>query len=240
MRIHLRCVPCLFEQALSAARTLGLSYEDTRRLVRRVNVAVEQMNWDHPAPLMGRTTHQAIRSITGLDDPYAELKRGHTEAALALLPAAQESVDGAADPFAAAVQLAIGGNLIDLGSPLGRDVDVTDCLRQALARPVDAGGVRDLKQRVDQARDVLYLADNAGEIVFDRPLLRLIGPERVTVAVRGGPVINDATLDDAAQAGLTDRYRVVTTGSDVPGIWPDDCDPAFRELFAEAEPKPIW
>jgi damage-control phosphatase, subfamily I len=235
MRIHLRCVPCLFEQALSAARTLGLSYEDTRRLVRRVNGAVEQMDWEQPAPLMGRNIHHAIRSITGVDDPYAVLKREHTEAALALLPEAQQAVDGASHPFATAVQISIGGNLIDLGSPLGREVEVEDCYRQALARPVDAEGVRELERRVAKARDVLFLADNAGEIVFDRPLLRLIGADRLTVAVRGGPVINDATLEDAARAGLTDRYRVITTGSDVPGIWPDRCEPAFRARLEEAD-----
>lgn len=235
MKIHLRCVPCFFEQALSAARTLGLPAPDARRLVRRVNAAVDRMDWEQPAPLMGRAIHHAISAITGEDDPYAELKRAHTEAALGLLPAAQDVVARAPDPFEAAVQLSIGGNLIDLASAPGRVVDVQDCFRQALARPVDQGGVRELERRVARARDVLFLADNAGEVVFDRPLLRLIGPDRVTVAVRGGPVINDATADDAAQAGLTERYRVITTGSDVPGIWLPECDPAFRAQFAAAD-----
>jgi uncharacterized protein with ATP-grasp and redox domains len=235
MRIHLRCVPCFFEQALSAARTLALSPRDARRLVRRVNAAVDQMDWEQPAPLMGLAIHHAICAITGQDDPYAALKRAHTEAALALLPAAQEAVARAPDPFGAAVQLAIGGNLIDLASAPGRKVDVQECFRQALERPVDQGRVRELERRVARARDVLFLADNAGEIVFDRPLLRLIGPDRVVVAVRGGPVINDATVDDAALAGLTDRYRVITTGSDVPGIWLEECDPAFRARFAAAD-----
>lgn len=235
MMIHLRCVPCLFEQALSAARTLGLSKQDTRRLVRRVNVAVEGLDWAQPAPLMGRAIHHAIREITGVNDPYAALKRAHTEAALALLPAARDAVDRASDPFAAAVQLAIGGNLIDLASGSGREVDVDECFQQALARKVDPDAVRDLKRRVAGVRDILFLADNAGEIIFDRPLLRRLGPDRVTVAVRGGPVINDATFEDAKRSGLTQRYRVITTGSDVPGIWLAECDDAFRERFAAAD-----
>jgi len=235
MKIHLRCVPCLFEQALSAARTLELSVADTRRLVRRVSAAVAGLDWEQPAPLMGRSIHHAICAITGKDDPYAGLKREHTESALALLPAAQEAVARATDPFATAVQLAIGGNLIDLASAPGREVDVDLCFRQALARPVDADRVRELERRVAGAGDVLFLADNAGEIVFDRPLLDWIGPERVTVAVRGGPVINDATVHDAALAGITDRYRVITTGSDVPGIWLPDCDAAFCARFAAAD-----
>jgi len=235
MKIHLRCVPCFFDQALSAARTLGLSTPAARRLVRRVSALVEQMDWDQPAPLMGRSIHHAICAITGEEDPYAALKRAHTETALGLVPAAQDAVARAPDPLEAAVQISIGGNLIDLASAPGRVVDVQECFHQALARPVDPAGVRELERRLARARDVLFLADNAGEIVFDRPLLRLIGPDRVTVAVRGGPVINDATADDAAQAGLTERYRVITTGSDVPGIWLSDCDPDFRARFAAAD-----
>lgn len=235
MKIHLRCVPCLYEQALSAARRLALSRDDSRRLVQRVNLDVQQLDWEQPAPLMGRAIHRAIVDITGDGDPYAAIKRDHTAAALALLPAAQRSVDGAADPLHAAVQLAIAGNIIDLASGAGREVDVADTLRQAFDLHVDPDAVATLGRRLDRARDVLFLADNAGEIVFDRPLLRLIGPERLTVAVRGGAVINDATTEDAAQAGITDLYRVITTGSDVPGIWLPECDAPFRQQFAAAD-----
>jgi hypothetical protein len=235
MKMHLRCVPCLFEQALAAARTLGLSARDARRLVHLVNADVGQMDWDLPAPLMGRAIHRAICQVTGEADPYAALKRAHTDAALALLPAAQEAVARAGDAFVAAVQLAIAGNVIDLASAPGREVDVEETCASALERPVDTAAVRVLRQRLEAAQDVLFLADNAGEIVFDRPLLRHIGAARLTVAVRGGPVINDATLDDAARAGLTERYGVITTGSDVPGIWLPACSSEFRERFAAAD-----
>ncbi len=235
MKIHLRCVPCLFQQGLSAARRLGLSRRDGRRLVGRINAAVEGLDWEQPAPLMGRAIHRAICDITGVVDPYAEIKRAHTQAALALLPGAQRSVDQASSPFYAAVQLAIGGNIIDLASAQGREVDVEGALAESFERAVDVAAVRELERRVSDAERVLFLADNAGEIVFDRPLLRHIGPERLTVAVRGGAVINDATVDDARQAGLSERYRVITTGSDVPGIWLPECDDGFRRAFEEAD-----
>ena len=79
------------------------------------------------------------------------------------------------------------------------------------------------------------LADNAGEIVFDRLLIEQLPIDRVTVAVRGYPVINDATLDDAETAGLTDIVDVISNGSDAPGTLLDDCSEAFRSRFEEAD-----
>ncbi|MBN2451771.1 MAG: DUF89 family protein, partial [Lentisphaeria bacterium] len=80
-----------------------------------------------------------------------------------------------------------------------------------------------------------YLADNAGEIVLDRLLVDELPAGRVTVAVRGGPILNDATLDDARQAGLCDRVEVIDNGSDAPGTILADCSPKFRRRFAAAD-----
>jgi hypothetical protein len=81
----------------------------------------------------------------------------------------------------------------------------------------------------------LYLADNAGEIAFDRLLIEQISPERVTLAVRGAPVINDATLVDAQAVGLDEIVKIVDNGSDVPGTLLNDCSLEFRRRFAEAD-----
>jgi uncharacterized protein with ATP-grasp and redox domains len=79
------------------------------------------------------------------------------------------------------------------------------------------------------------LTDNAGEIVFDRFLIEQLPFDRVTVVVRGFPVINDATIADAETAGLTDIVEVMTNGSDAPGTILDDCSEEFRTRFAEAD-----
>ena len=85
------------------------------------------------------------------------------------------------------------------------------------------------------AQSILYLADNAGEIAFDRLLVEQIPTERVTVAVRGHPVINDATLHDAQAVGLDRIVEVVENGSDAPGTILKDCSADFRRRFAEAD-----
>lgn len=88
---------------------------------------------------------------------------------------------------------------------------------------------------LNEAQRILYLADNAGEIAFDRLLIEQIGPARVTVAVRGGPVINDATITDARAVGLHEIVEIIENGSDAPGTLLDDCSQEFKWRFAEAD-----
>ena len=82
------------------------------------------------------------------------------------------------------------------------------------------------------AKSILYLADNAGEIVFDRLLIERLDVEKVTLAVKGAPVINDATLEDAEQADLVGFVQVITNGCDAPGTMLEQCSAEFRERLA--------
>ena len=81
----------------------------------------------------------------------------------------------------------------------------------------------------------LYLADNAGEIVFDRLLIERLPAEKVTLAVRGGAVLNDATLIDAENTGITELVEVIRNGSDAPGTILEDCSEEFKRCFAAAD-----
>ena len=85
------------------------------------------------------------------------------------------------------------------------------------------------------AEDILYLADNAGEIVFDRLLIEEMPMDRVTLVVRGGPVINDATRADVEAAGLDSKVSVMDNGSDAPGTIPELCTPLFRDRLGQCD-----
>ena len=93
----------------------------------------------------------------------------------------------------------------------------------------------DLKSSIDRASRILYLADNTGEIVFDRLLLEQMPRDRITFAVKGGPVLNDATREDAEFTGITDLVRVIDNGTDIPGTVLSACSAEFREEFARAD-----
>ncbi|NQU08240.1 MAG: DUF89 family protein, partial [Candidatus Abyssubacteria bacterium] len=95
--------------------------------------------------------------------------------------------------------------------------------------------VEDLFRAAAGAEHILYLADNAGEIVFDRLLLEALPVEKITVAVRGAPVINDATMEDAETAGIPQIAPVIANGSDAPGTLVEECSEEFRSCFNVAD-----
>ena len=87
----------------------------------------------------------------------------------------------------------------------------------------------------ERATDILFLADNAGELVFDRLLIELLPRQKITVAVKGGPAINDALRADAQVAGLEGLVAVMDTGSDGAGIVLEACSLEFQRRFARAD-----
>ncbi len=232
MRFHPECVPCFVNLALDSSRELGLDEAAQEELLTRLLGILREVDWSRPPPLTGRAAHRAVAEVTGVADPWRDAKAADTEAALAMLPAVEARVAGADDPFAEAVRFSLAGNIIDAGVGPGWD---PAAFEQQLPELPDPDAVRDLELRIAGAGSILFLADNCGEIVLDRPLLDLIGRERVTVAVRGGPILNDATLDDARRSGLVDRYPVISNGAAVPGTWLEDCSEDFVARFEAAD-----
>jgi len=138
------------------------------------------------------------------------------------------------DPFGLAVRLSIAGNVIDLGVDGGITESIArQSIKNTLHEPFE-GDTNELKQSIDAADRILYLADNAGEIVFDRLLIEQMPTDRVTLVVRGGPILNDATIEDARSAGMCELVEVIDNGSDAPGTVLEDCSEAFRKRFAQA------
>jgi len=135
-----------------------------------------------------------------------------------------------------AVRLAIAGNIIDLGVKTSiKESNVEKVIRDCLTADFDNQQVEGFRNAVSRAEKIFYLADNAGEIVFDRLLIEQLPAEKVTVVVKGSPVINDATMEDAEFAGLTEMVEVIDNGSDAPGTILKTCSRIFRNRFEEAD-----
>ncbi len=256
MKTFLDCVPCLIRQALHAVRSVTDDPHIHDQIVRTALEGIAAMDFGQPPAVMAQTIHRHIREVTGNADPYAAQKKRLNDAALELFPVFSQRVEQAADPLELAVRLAIAGNIMDLAvkTTLGED-EVLASFDDCIAAPLDCA-VDEFALAVQEAEEILYLTDNAGEIVFDRLLLEQLPREKVTVAVRGKPIINDATRDDAEYAGLPAIVAVVDNGSDAPGTILSDCSDAFRRRFERADmiiskgqgnyetladsPRPIW
>lgn len=235
MRTELDCLPCFVRQSLEAVRMVSRDPKVHRVLLRKVLRWISKMDLSQPPPVIGQRIHRQLRCISGNRDPYLKAKHRQNELAMRLLPKLRARLRRSADPLDSALRLAIAGNIIDMG--INGQVEwkkVIQSIDRSLSEPLSYDR-RKFKEKTDCARSILYLADNAGEIIFDRLLIEQLSPNKVTLAVRGGPVINDATLEDARQAGLIGLCRVVDNGSDAPGTILEDCGREFRQEFRQAD-----
>ena len=232
VRTYLDCYPCFVRQAVSAARMAGADDAVQHDVVRRVLGLLAELPDGATPPVVAHRVHALVRAAAGHGDPYAAAKASTTRTALDLYPRLTELVAGAADPFEAAVRVSIAGNVIDLGA--FDDVpDLWPAVERVLAAPFAVDHLAQLRAAIEAADHVLLLADNAGETVFDRVLVEVL-PVPVVYAVKGGPVLNDATREDAVAAGLPGCAVVVDTGSDAPGTSLELCSAEFRGRYAAA------
>ena len=232
MHTYLDCYACFVRQALSAARMAGADDAEQHAVVSETLGLLQTLPSGASPPEIAHAVHRIVRERLGHTDPYREAKDRSTRAALALYPRLTSLVAASPDPWEAAVRVSIVGNIIDLG--VNDEVpDLWATVERVMAAPFAVDHLPALRSALAAADYVLFLADNAGETVFDRVLIEELGPPVVYV-VKGGPVLNDATREDAIAAGLDGCATIVDNGSDAPGTIPDLCSAEFRDTFARA------
>lgn len=233
MKMTNACLPCIARGSLDAAKLATADAELQKQIVQTVlkKLAVHEM--ETPPPLMARFIQQTVESFTGVDDPYKAIKKKYNDFALNLYPELKRKSLGA--PFERFVRLAIAGNIIDFGTHSTVGVrTVLETIEQALEMEIQ-GDVQRFEQACKKAEKILWIADNAGEIVFDRLMLDNMDRGNIVYAVRGGFTQNDATMEDAEYTGITDMVEVIDTGAAIPGVLPEYCSDQFNEVYGKAD-----
>ncbi|MFP4673495.1 MAG: damage-control phosphatase ARMT1 family protein [Opitutales bacterium] len=231
----IECIPCLARQAAEAVALAAQDPERRERALRTLLKDLAGADWQVTPPVIAQRLHRTIREGLDNEDPYREVKARMNRIAVQCLPAMREAIERHPDSSEAVVRLAIGGNLLDAGAK-------TRIMAEELPAHLDTtwatplhGDVANLFRAAKDAHSILYLADNAGEIIFDRLLIEALPAEKITVAVRGAPVINDATMEDAVTAHLPEIVPVIDNGLDAPGTVLEHCSEAFRNCFDRAD-----
>jgi len=235
MKASLDCIPCLVRQSLEMARVVTDDTVVHERILREVLSWAVEMDMGQPPPVMAQRIHRKLCKITGTEDPYREAKAAQNRMAMRILGELESEIGASDDPLITATRIAIAGNVIDIG--VNGDVTVSNIrasITKALTVPL-VGDQNNFTKAAARAEKILYLCDNAGEIVFDSLLIKALGPSRVTAVVRGAPILNDTTLADATSTGLDQIVEVMDNGSDAPGTLLDDCSDKFRQKFMAAD-----
>jgi hypothetical protein len=184
-------------------------------------------------PLLSRELHLLLRQYANNPDPYKEAKKQSNDLVLGMYPSLKNMVIQSHNQFDTALRLAIAGNIIDYG--IGNDFDLQATIEKVQNSDFAIDDSLQLQQALTEAKTVLYLGDNCGEMVFDKLFIETIVHPNLIYAVRGAPVINDATLEDAKYIGMDLVAGIISNGYDAPSTILEHCSSEFREVFNRAD-----
>jgi len=234
LKTYLDCLPCFLNQALRAARAATEDEAVQRQVIDAVAKMIPELPLDLKPPELARQTYRIIANITGNKDPFHQAKAEANGAVLAIYPRLQQIVKDSEDRLFTACRLAIAGNSMDLGPKFDYG-SVESLIDTAICPlPLTINEYDGLQRSLDICQRILYLGDNAGEIVFDCLFIEEISRVKkleIYFVVRDSPVINDATMDDALAVGMNRIARVVLSGSDAPATVLPECSSELQQLY---------
>jgi len=239
LKVELRCISCILNrgylQIQEATDDKALQFKTLSAILRFL---AEEFKPTATPAYLGTKRDRLIRKITGNPDPYKQKKQLSNKKALEVVPLAKSIISKETSPelrFRKACLSAIVGNIMEFDIP-DNPFNFTDLekLIQQAEKDLALDEIPQIFNKAKKAKRVLYLTDNAGEIALDTLLvqeLKNLGAH-VTVAVKAGPILNDATLEDAQIVGM-DKVadEVISTGSDAVGLFPEDCSDEFLDVY---------
>ena len=241
MKFHADCIPCLIDGAQKKLKGLENNQPLKLEFMRGICRIMDQVDPEYDsAPLVDARIIQLKRSLLGMEDDYSAVKHSFNALIMGLYDQLKARVQASDDPLLAAIQLSVAGNFIDFG--VLKDVQPEEVLRlldDAAGRKVDASEYEHLRSDLEAEGELIFLHDNCGEVVLDKLLIETIRetyPEKkILSVVRGGNILNDATLQDAREIGLTDVVEVVGNGQqDIAGTQLDLITPSLRARIESA------
>jgi uncharacterized protein with ATP-grasp and redox domains len=237
MRTHIDCFPCFLRQTAIALAQHAEDRTVQEEVMREVLPLLERADTARPPAYTTTFIHRLIRKkLAG--DPFKKVKDVYNALAMSLYPELKDRIARSEDPLWTSARLAISGNVIDFG--IFTSIDIENSIRRSLETNIAVDDFISFRSEVGKAEEILYLLDNAGEVVFDRLLIEELtaAGKKVTAAVKGSAVLNDVTIDDARQAGLPALCEVIDNGSDGIGTILEWTSPEFRSKY-EAAPLVI-
>jgi hypothetical protein len=192
----------------------------------------------HTTPVeIAHLVHLRVKSITGDFDPYKEAKKKPNELALRYESTLRAQIEEMTNPLKAAMIFSAAGNAIDL-APNCSPPDIYKRSMGMISKGFSWDDYELFLKRLARSKSLLYLGDNAGEIVWDKllieELVETFGLD-ITYAVRGFPILNDVTVEDAHFVGMDKVVKVISNGFDAPGTLLDRCSEEFLKHYRTSD-----
>ena len=243
MRTYLDCIPCFFRQALEGARIVGAGPKVQKQVIDEFAKIIPEVSLNSPPPEIARFGYNLLKKLSRNNDPYKKIKQKSNRLALKIYDKLKNKVVHSSDRLLTSLEIAIAGNIIDFG--VKNNLNIDEELKKILVREEKYIHRKTIfhysafKRALSEAKNILYLADNAGETVFDKILIEEIRkkyPKKIIYfAVKDRPIINDALLEDAEYCGIDKLAEVISNGSDAPGTILQLCSSNFKKIYRKAD-----
>ena len=234
MKIYLDCIPCFVRQALEASKMATKDRVKQEKVLKAVLSELGKTSIKNKIPpQIARKVHRIVKKVTKNNDPYKKVKDRYNRKALKMFPSLKQKVAESKDRLLTATKLAIAGNIIDFGPSSKFNLEKT--IEEVLVQDFAINHFNRFREVLQKSERVVYLGDNTGEIVFDRILLEELKDKEITFVVKGGPIINDATVEDAKFAGIDKIARILTVSNGEPGTGPDRKSKRFINFLKGAD-----
>jgi hypothetical protein len=239
MKVKPECITCLIsrgqQETQQATKDEKLQFKTTKALLKFLS---QEFTSTAVPAYLGTKRDRIIKNITGNPDPYKKAKHESNKKALKIFPYAEKIIsdqNSTKSKFRKACLCAMVGNIIEFHIP-NHTVPFNDleALIQNAEQELAIDDISKIFKTTQKAENILYLTDNTGEIAFDKLLIQQIKQlnKQVITAVKGGPVLNDATIEDAKSVGLDKIVdQLITTGTDAVGLSLNECSSEFLSTY---------
>ncbi len=232
--MHNRCYFCHINSFEKLLNESGISEKGKNKAIHEFLAYLSKTNENITAPEIAKATNETICKVLNNPDPYKKAKERDNKFALSKLSEFKEIIEKSDNKFETAMRLAIAGNIMDsMASP---NSDIPETFNYVLNSKFAIDHSKKLENQINKAKTILYLGDNAGEIVLDKLFIETINHPNLYFAVRGNPVINDATMEDA---NLVEMHKVtkkvISNGDNAPSTILKNVSDEFLEIYNKAD-----
>ena len=237
MKIQERCLTCIYDQTKRVCELLHVNNEHTVMIDALAHQQIKNFDMNQNPPMNAAPLYEAMAELLNVDDLYADFKKASSEKAKAFLPLCEAKINASAHTLFDATKTAVAGNVIDLAAVMLYDLE--EELEKIYHTPFAIDDFKMLEAQLKNTQTLVYLADNAGEEIFDKlyiqTIKKLYPNIEVYYFVRGRPIINDLTCKDAFASGMDEIAMIVDSGVATPGLVLELMNEEARIIFEKAE-----
>jgi damage-control phosphatase, subfamily I len=234
-----RCKQCLLGSIKQLEKQYALSKKQMDWLQEKLDAYISGIKDTTKMPTIAAELHQILREVSGINNPYKKEKDISNTVALKMYDSLLEKTISSKDPWLEALKLSIAGNIMDYVSVPNLSGNEEKYFLETLEKLFHSGivsnDIEKLRNAISKANNILFLGDNAGEIVMDKLFLRILQHTNITYVVRGDYILNDVTFEDAKLVGIDKYAQILSNGNNAPSTIIEHTSNEFKGAYKKAD-----